>query len=178
MHGRAHGKHNTPTKQPLITPILLCLPPSQLFSFFLLFFVTVSNLIYCLRPSCYLSSLTGDHSKLDQILSAKIVKYIARCVYRRPYSIWSLAIVASLILGHKTGSSPSSPLLYGFCLAFFYGGKTPALSSQADLRRVAEDVVPGGTLSCPTCCTGATAVLRWCRFVLSILRGTTVNRSK
>ena len=38
-------------------------------------------------------TITGDHSKQDQILLVKKAEYIGFCVYRRSYLIWSRVLV-------------------------------------------------------------------------------------
>ena len=37
--------------------------------------------------------LRGGHSKQDQILLAKVARYIGFCVYRRSYLLWSTVII-------------------------------------------------------------------------------------
>ena len=53
-------------------------------------------------------SITGDHSKQDQILLVKIGKYIGFCLYRRSYLLWSPVIEATLD-GKSTSSGIAEP---------------------------------------------------------------------
>ena len=48
--------------------------------------------------------ITGDHSKLDQILFVKTTKYKGFCVYRRSYLLWSPVIGPVAFVGGDVSS--------------------------------------------------------------------------
>ena len=63
----------------------------------------------CICRHCrYYCTLTGDHSKQDQILLVKTGEHIDFCVYRRSYSLWPPVIYTwYTVLSYTTPHEPT-----------------------------------------------------------------------